>query len=380
MGKKKQLSLGKIILGGMIVFAAIPPMIYWGWNDAYAATSSPALRSVNEIAQKLTGAMNNRRETITFIFEGKTANLKTKLQSALDQAMASDPYLYYIVDSYGFTYRGGTRSANVTVEVEYLETLQQTAFVNKEVKAVLKKIITPGMDNHQKVKVIHDWVVLNLKYDTSYRKYTAYEGLQSGSAVCQGYSLLTYKLLKEAGITNKIVEGTVKQEGASSQPHAWNLVLLDGKWYHLDTTWDDPTPDQAEVVSTTYYLRTDTQMRRDHSWTKSYPGASVEYHKTLTDLVKRGGPNVNVYEKLQKELEYGLYVEDQIVRSAEELTLLINNAVTSGGKSLLFRYSGSANTLQNDLQKLYTIGLEQLKYSSSSFENTGDLKVYVTWE
>jgi len=193
----------KALLGGMIIVAAIPPMAYWSWGQVNAASKPQALRSVSEVAEKLTGAMNNRRETITFTFEGKTANLKSKLQNALDQAMASDPYLYYIVDSYGFTYRGGTRSANVTVEVKYRETLQQTAFVNKEVKAVLKKIITPGMNNHQKVKVIHDWVVLNLKYDTSYRKYTAYEGLQSGSAVCQGYSLLTYKLLKEAGVTNK---------------------------------------------------------------------------------------------------------------------------------------------------------------------------------
>lgn len=378
--RKRRFTLMKALLGGMIIVAAIPPMAYWSWGQVNAASKPQALRSVSEVAERLTGAMNNRRETITFTFEGKTANLKSKLQNALDQAMASDPYLYYIVDSYGFTYRGGTRSANVTVEVKYRETLQQTAFVNKEVKAVLKKIITPGMNNHQKVKVIHDWVVLNLKYDTSYRKYTAYEGLQSGSAVCQGYSLLTYKLLKEAGVTNKIVEGTAKQEGAPSQTHAWNLVLLDGRWYHLDTTWDDPTPDQAGVVSTAYYMRTDAQMRRDHSWTKSYPGASVEYHKTLTDLVERGGQSVNVYEKLQKELDYGLYVDEQIVRSIEELSLLVNNAITAGENSLLFRYRGSAKTLENDLQKLYTLGLEQLKYSSSAFENTGDLKVNISWE
>lgn len=380
MGKKKHLRLGKIILGGVIIFAAIPPMIYWGWGHAYAATSSPTLRSVNEVAQKLTGAMNNRRETITFTYESKGSDLKTKIQAALDQAMASDPYLYYIIDSYGYTYRGSASSVKVTVEVKYLETLEETAFVNKEVKAALKKIITPGMNNHQKVKAIHDWVVLHLKYDTSYRKYTAYEGLKSGSAVCQGYSLLTYKLLKEAGFTNKIVEGTAKQPGGRSQLHAWNLVLLDGRWYHLDTTWDDPTPDQSGVVSTAYYMKTDAQMRRDHSWTKSYPGASVEYHKTLTELVERGGQSVNVYKKLQKELDYGLYAEEQLVRSAEELTLLVNNAIVSGENSLLFRYRGSAKMLENDLQKLYTLGLEQLKYSSSDFENTGDQKVYVTWE
>lgn len=377
---KKRITLVKIILGGVIIFAAIPPMIYWGWGQAYAASSSPTLRSVNEVAQKLTGAMNNRRETITFTYESKASNLKTKIQAALDQAMASDPYLYYIIDSYGYTYRGSASAVKVTVEVKYLETLEQTAFVNKEVKAALKKIITPGMNNHQKVKAIHDWVVLHLKYDTSYRKYTAYEGLKSGSAVCQGYSLLTYKLLKEAGFTNKIVEGTAKQPGGRSQLHAWNLVLLDGRWYHLDTTWDDPTPDKAGVVSTAYYLRTDAQMRQDHSWTKSYPAASVGYHKTLSALVERGGQSAAVYKQLQKDLDYELYAEELIVRSAEDLTRLVNKAVTSGEVSLLFRYQGSGTKLKNDLQELYKLGLEDVSYSSSAFDNTGDLKVYVTWE
>jgi hypothetical protein len=215
--RKTRFTLAKAIIGGMIIAAAVPQAVYWGWGHAYAAANSAALSSVSEMAQKLTGAMNNRKETITFTFEGRTANLKSQLQTALDQAMGSDPYLYYIVDSYGYSYRGSTRSANVTVEVKYRETLQQTAFVNKEVKAILKKIVTPGMNNHQKVKVIHDWVVLNLKYDTSYRKYTAFEGLQSGSVVCQGYSLLTYKLFKEAGITNKIVEGTASLESGAAR-------------------------------------------------------------------------------------------------------------------------------------------------------------------
>ncbi len=106
----------------------------------------------------------------------------------------------------------------------------------------------------------------------------------------------------------------------------------------------------------------------------------MEYHKTLSDLVERGGQSVNVYKKLQKELDYGLYVEAQIVRSVEELSLLVNNAIAAGENTLLFRYRGSAKTLENDLQKLYTLGLEQLKYSSSAFENTGDLKVNISWE
>lgn len=378
---KKQLSLMKTILGGMLVCAAVPPVLYWGWGHAYAAAADSAvLRSGAEMVQKLTGAMNNRRENITFVYEGKTTNLKAQVQKAIDQAMGSDPYLYYIIDSYAFSYRGSSRSANVTVQMEYRESLQQTAYVNKQVKAILQQIITPGMNNHQKVKVIHDWVVLHLKYDTTYRRYTAYEGLQTGSAVCQGYTLLTYKLLLGAGIPNKIVEGTARSEGGVTQSHAWNLVQLDGHWYHLDTTWDDPTPSPEGGISTVYYMRTDAQMRKDHSWTKSYPAASVGYAQTLSELVSRGGSSVPVYKELQKQLDYRLYEEEQVVTSAAELRTLAKQAMASGKKSLLFRYRGSERLLKNDLQELYDLGLEKLSYNSSAFDNTGDLKVYVTWQ
>lgn len=379
MGKKR-ISLMKTVIGGMLVFAALPPALYWGYEHAYAAADSTVMHSITEMAQKLTGAMNNRRETITFTYQGNTNKLKSQVQTAIDQAMGSDPYLYYIIDSYAFSYRGSTRSANVTVQVEYRETLQQTAYVNKQVKAILQEIITPGMNNHQKIKVIHDWVVLHLKYDNSYRKYTAYEGLQTGSAVCQGYSLLTYKLLLGAGIPNKIVEGTARPEGGTTQSHAWNLVQLNGLWYHLDTTWDDPEPSPQGGVSTVYYMKTDAQMRHDHTWTKSYPAASTNYAQTLSALVSRGGQGVEVYKELQEVLDYRLYEEDQVVSSAAEIKLLAQQAVAAGQHSLLFRYRGSDKLLRQDLQALYEVGLANLGFTSSPFDNTGDLKVYVTWK
>lgn len=379
MGKKR-LSLMKTVLGGMLVFAALPPALYWSWGQAYAAADSAALRSVAEMKQKLTGAMNNRRENITFAYQGKTDKLKAQVQSAIDQAMSSDPYLYYIIDSYAFSYRGSISAAHVTVQMEYRETLQQTAYVNKRVKEILKQIILPGMNSHEKVKAIHDWVVLHLKYDASYSKYTAYEGLQSGSAVCQGYSLLTYKLLLGAGLNNKIVEGTAKAAGKAAQSHAWNLVQLEGRWYHLDTTWDDPVPSVEDGLSTAYYMRTDAQMRRDHSWNKPYPAASVGYAQTLSELVSRGGPGVSVYQELQRKLDYLLYEEEQIISNGLELKLRVQEAIASRQESLLFRYRGSEKLLKSDLQALYSLGLDRLSYSISSFDSTSDLRVYVTWE
>ncbi|NQX49036.1 transglutaminase [Paenibacillus tritici] len=379
MGKRHR-SLMKTVVGIMLVFAAIPPATYWGYEYAYAAPDSAVVHSYEGMTQKLAGAMSNRRETITFTYQGKTAKLKSEIEKAINQAMGSELYLYYIIDSYAFSYRGSTRSVQVTVQVEYRETLQQTAYVNKQVKAILQQIITQGMNNHQRIQAIHDWVVLNLEYDTSHRKYTAYEGLTTGSAVCQGYTLLTYKLLLGAGIPNRIVEGTARAAGGVTQSHAWNLVQLNGLWYHLDTTWDDPDPSPEGGISTVYYMRTDAQMRLDHSWTKSYPAAATSYAKTLSQLVSGGGQGTEGYKQLQEVLGYRLYEEDQVISSAAQLKELARQAAEAGQQSVLFRYRGSDKLLRRDLQVLYELGLDNLAFNSSPFENTGDLKVYVAWK
>lgn len=41
--------------------------------------------------------------------------------------------------------------------------------------------------------------------------------------------------------------------------HAWNLVKIDGNWYHVDTTWEDGNPGK-------YVSLTDDEMRKDHKW------------------------------------------------------------------------------------------------------------------
>ncbi|AJS60156.1 transglutaminase domain-containing protein [Paenibacillus sp. IHBB 10380] len=377
MNNRSPYRLFKIILIGTLMVGVVPPAT--DWEKAYATSKFEVVRSVDDIQQILLSAMNDRKDVLEFVYKGKTISLKTQIKQALDQAMQSDPYINYTIESYGYSYQGGKNSADVKVKLSYRETAQETAFVTKKVQSVLKKIIVPGMNDHEKVKVIHDWVVLNLKYDTTLRKYTAYDGLSTGSTVCQGYSLLTYKTLKEAGIKNMIVEGAV-QSGGNRQLHAWNLVLVSGKWYHLDTTWDDPVPDQKNKVAIGYYLRNDEQMRKDHTWTKPYPAATTLYRNTLSTLVKQGGSKKAFYTKLVKELHYHLYESGEIVSSSAGLNTKVKKVISEGDHSILFRFHGSKDKLMEVLQGLYKLNIKGISYNYSDFENTGDLMVNVTWK
>ena len=378
LGRAAWIKILLVVTLAVIVAAAPEPVVT---NGAQAKTNKEAVKSISEIQHKLLTAMNSRQSTVRFKYEGQTKSLKAQLKNALDQAMESDPYIHYTVESYSYDYSGTLNSADVTVRLTYRETGEQTAYVEKRVQEILAEIIRPGMSDHEKVKVIHDWVVLNLKYDTSLQKYTAYDGLSTGSTVCQGYSLLTYKLLKEAGITNRIVEGTAFSESSpQGQLHAWNLVKLGEQWYHLDTTWNDPVPNRDGKVSYTYYLRSDQQMSKDHTWTKNYPAADTAYRMTLKSLAAGEKAKASVYSSMIKELDYHLYEASSIVRTYKEMIPMVKAAESAGNKELVFRFDGNEKELLQVLKDWQRkAGAGDIRYYQSEFEDTEDLKVHIYW-
>lgn len=218
-------------------------------------------------------------------------------------------------------------------------------------------------------------MVLNLAYDETMQKYTAYDGLSTGSTVCQGYSLLTYRMLTEAGITNRIIEGH-----AGGQLHAWNLLLLDGVWYHMDTTWDDPTPDQPGKVSYNYYLLTDEEMGQDHTWEEQYPAAATPYREAIHVLMQKNDDKYAAYKRLYETLNYGLYNEDEIIQTSAELRERVQSKMNEEANFVIFRYDGEENELFQALKELYSLGIRSISYYVSDFEDTGDLKVKVNWK
>ena len=173
-----------------------------------------------------------------------------------------------------------------TYTFEYIETKEQEDQVKVKVKEVLGQIIKSNMTEGQRVKVINSYICKKLSYDTTLTNFSAYDGLLgNGKTVCQGYALLAYRMLTDAGLEARIVTGTA-YNGDDSGSHAWNLVKVGGSWYHLDTTWNDPLPDIKSRVMETYFLLSDAQMILNHSWdTSLYPLASKEYNALADTIV-----------------------------------------------------------------------------------------------
>ncbi|NMM63196.1 transglutaminase [Clostridium sp. P21] len=225
----------------------------------------------------------NRNTKFSIHYTGNFSDLKGILNEVLDYVDTADDYVANSIVSSEVRYHGYNQDVDIDFTVQYLLTLDQENWVDEKVDSILKSIIRDSMTEDQKEKAIHDYIVKNTAYDETLAKHSAYDALHDGTTVCQGYALLVYKMLNKSGIQSRIVVGKV--DGSSVDNHAWNLVNLNGKWYQLDCTWDDPVPDIPKRVSYDYYNLTDDELAKDHDWKRErYPGAYTKYDISTTNV------------------------------------------------------------------------------------------------
>ena len=124
-------------------------------------------------------------------------------------------------------------------------------------------------DPVDRAKILHDYIVRNCEYDTrgmgnprpEYRN--VYDVLVRHVAVCEGYVMAYRHLLALAGIeSEEVISGEMG--------HCWSYLHLNGHWYHVDVTWDDPQFEgkKADYVSHRYFLLSDAAIRakKHHDW------------------------------------------------------------------------------------------------------------------
>lgn len=303
----------------------------------------------------------------------KTTNSNTKevmntLFNAYKEVASKNEYTNNNRSNVSYGLSGSPGNYTFTLKITYRETKEQTEYVMKQAKAIVSSITQVGMDDHEKVKAIHDYVVKHISYDTSYKAYTAYEALVNRSAVCQGYALLTYQLLKEAGIENHFVVGT-----GDGQPHAWNLVKIENKWYHLDTTFDDPVPDEQGRVTYSYFNLSDEQIERNHEWNRGdYPQATTNYYSTLTNKIAVGGTKTPAYQQILKDTKLNYLGNEYIANNYNEFKNKMQQRYNEKLPKIEILYKQSMDGALQDVKKVigeigYPQGANRVSYKAEPY-------------
>lgn len=194
------------------------------------------------------------------------------------------PELYYVYGGITYSYNPTTECVT-TVKVTYLSGFDDAAFVRATRRALSG--IDSSMSDMEKAIVLHDYLAINCRYDTQYNTesanancYSAYGVLVDQTAVCQGYALAYKYLLNQVGVECLIVTSTELN-------HAWNMVKLDGEYYQVDVTWDDPVEDRLGRAGHFYMFVSDAAFRdgRGHNstdWQIVKDGFAAEVTATNT--------------------------------------------------------------------------------------------------
>ena len=131
---------------------------------------------------------------------------------------------------------------------------EMKTILNYEIDKIIENNIKKGMTNKEKIKVIHDYIINNTKYDADrtdkntikYKSDTAYGAIVEGHSICSGYTDAMMLFLERLNI---------KSYKIASENHVWNYIYLDNKWYHLDLTWDDPvSSDGKDILEHKFFL------------------------------------------------------------------------------------------------------------------------------
>lgn len=141
---------------------------------------------------------------------------------------------YYVKNGYSF-YENGEYVVNMCPS--YIYSAEETAKYNAQINDAVNKIVQEALQfktDIERLLYVHDYIVDNIQYDESNsNNNNIYGALVLKNTMCIGYSEAFSRIANKMGYKTYVVS-------SEELKHAWNMVLLDGCYYFVDCTWDDP--------------------------------------------------------------------------------------------------------------------------------------------
>ncbi len=261
----------------------------------------------------------------------------------------------------------------------------------------------------EKALYIHDYIATHCTYyaDDEVSGKTIYSVLVEGNAVCVGYSF-TFKYLMDMLDVQTIC--------VCDDSHMWNMIEYNGNWYHIDVTWDDPTPDYENVANHYFFMVSDSFIESYDSshdeWSYGEKASDTSFDKyfwytSLSQFVYNDsdklwyGSNINgiISYDFATNTVKTIYKFDENWTISETMALLIpismvvkyNNCIYFNSSTAIYSYNlsskaitriGSSPSCAKSSYQIYTLYIEDnyLKYGIGKVYSEGVLKTAVVKE
>lgn len=315
-------------------------------------TTSATVSSATEWESIMMSTLNNYKTSITLRlnnYNDKTYDLnKLHFENAAISAHGTNhegTNSSYAIITYTIKYNSNEMiiQSLSNKDIESHLSAKELQAINKA-KNIVTDIIKAGMTPYQKEQAIHDYLVANYKYDNKviYESGNSVKGpsylitgmLTNKTGCCEAYAYTFQLLCKLAGLDVRIAFGCLGQPKKSNtdkqiNTHAWNIVNLDGEFYHVDVTSDDPVPDIKGEIYYDFFNLNDNELSATHY-----------YDKVKSGNISCNGTKYNYFRFNNKYL-----------KSMSEVGALIKNEISKGSKSISFYAKGFSIKTSEDFEK-----------------------------
>ena len=247
------------------------------------------------------------------------------------------PFRFFHVANISFSY-GDTRSY---ITPHYSLTPEEREKLAPQILQFLRRAQrkTARLNDYEKVRALHDSMVKHILYEDQDHpnEHNIVGPILHRKSVCEGIAVAFKLLCDLCEVPCIVVSGTTDTDEdwqtLDRTTHAWNMVQLDGAWFHIDITFDTTISSYAErgFVKHPYFLRSDKAISVDH--------------RTMTQPRPRSGKDFSIYRA------DGLYA-----RTTAEAAAFIR-MLKGQSRSVIFEYDPNIKNAET----FFTEAMEQAR-------------------
>ena len=190
--------------------------------------------------------------------------------------------------------------------------------------------------DYGRIKSVYEYIINTTEYNASAPDNQCVQSaLLSHASVCAGYAKAFQYILHRMGYFCTYITGTIPGGG----DHAWNVVRIDGNYYHVDVTWGDPVfagnyegGTGLTVMNYNYLCCTDAEILPTHT-----PDGTIPLPECTDGSYNFYRINGMYYDTFDRDVIYNALME----------------SVHSGSNSIVMKF-GSREAYDAAKQELFT--------------------------